>query len=265
MKANEKTDVVYWNNIWLKNQMPELFNLESKDLNYFVQNEMHKFFLNVFKDKKHFKIIEIGSGNSIWPVYFNKNFNADISCLDYSKEGCEKSKKILNQYHVNGEVFQRDLFDDNSDLVGKYDYVVSFGVAEHFDDITIFLNACSRFLKADGEIITFIPNLSGPLGSIQKRLNKKVYDLHNPATKEDMIRYHEAASLNLVQCSYFTFINLCVLNSDLLPQITFKYFRQLLSVCSKFFWFFETKGFRFPVNRFTSPYLVARANQKKIK
>jgi len=57
--------------------------------------------------------------------------------------------------------------DPPDHLLGAYDFGVSFGVAEHFEDTAECLAAFRRFLKPSGILFTAIPNLAGLLGSAE--------------------------------------------------------------------------------------------------
>lgn len=260
MNQVDKAGVQYWDSNWTDSDKPILFSEENKNLDNYVNLQLHKYFKSLFGEKGDFSILEIGCANSIWPIYFNQFFNARVDGLDYSEVGCQKSRELLKYHNTPGNIYCSNLFDPPKEILNKYDYVVSFGVVEHFEDTANCLQSCAKFLKPGGKLITLIPNIPGIIGLIQKRIDREVYDVHVPLTKETLSRAHQEASLRLDNCEYFLSINLNVVNSGSFSSNKYNtYFRRLLSVPSKTCWILEKYGLRIPENRFTSPYIIAIA------
>ena len=94
-----------------------------------------------------------------------------MSGLDYSDIGCQKSRAILRNEGVEGQIFHGDMFDPPAHLKGKFDVVFSNGLVEHFEDTKKAVSACASFLKPGGMMVTLIPNLSGMLGPLQQILD----------------------------------------------------------------------------------------------
>lgn len=91
-------------------------------------------------------MLEVGCGGSRWlPFFANHGFR--VTGIDYSALGCEQARAILDREHISGDIYERDAFGANSDLVGGFDVVVSFGVVEHFRDTTEPVRAFARYLK----------------------------------------------------------------------------------------------------------------------
>jgi cyclopropane fatty-acyl-phospholipid synthase-like methyltransferase len=146
-------------------------------------------------------LLEVGCGCSRWlPFFANGGFS--VAGIDYSTLGCEQARMILDREHTTGDIYERDAFDANSDLVGRFDVVVSFGVVEHFRDTTEPIRAFARYLKPRGLMISTCPNMTGILGFSQKLLNLSVYDGHVPLTTERMRGAHEMAGLTVTHCAY---------------------------------------------------------------
>jgi len=61
----------------------------------------------------------------------------------------------------------------------------------------------SLYLNKNGIIITVIPNMNGIVGFLQKIFNKKVYDVHIPYTKDDILKAHENANYKTLFCDYY--------------------------------------------------------------
>ena len=260
MNQVDKAGAEYWDNNWSDAEKPILFSEENQSLDNYVNLQLHQYFKALFADKKRFSILEIGGANSIWPIYFNQFFKAQADGLDYSEVGCERSIQLLKHHNIPGNIFCADLFDPPKEIHHKYDYVVSFGVVEHFEDTANCLQCCARLLKPGGTLITLIPNIPSIIGLIQKYIDREVYDIHVPLTKKKLSGAHQKTSLELERCEYFMSINLSVVNSGSFSSHKYnKYLRHMLSVPSKVCWILERCGIRIPKNRFTSPYIIAVA------
>lgn len=263
MTQNDKAGTTYWNNNWSKVQYPKAFDVNEQSLENYVNIQLHTFFKDLLKDTKQFSVLEIGCANSIWPIYFYQYFSANVYGIDYSEVGCEKSRSLLEHYKVPGKIYYADLFSPPSELLEKFDLVVSFGVVEHFKDTVHCLKSCAAFVKPGGLLLTLIPNIPSIIGFIQKFVDRKVYDIHIPITKKKMIDFHESAALELTYCDYLMSINLNVVNSGSFSSHHFNPFlRHTLSSISKVFWILEKYGLKILKNRFTSPYIIAVAKTK---
>jgi len=143
MTQIDKAGANYWDQNWSQADIPKLFDHNDQNLDNYVNLQLHEYLKVLLKDKKEFSVLEIGCANSVWPMYFYQQFNAEIHGLDYSEIGCEKSRRLLNHYKIPGEIYCADLFTPPADLLEKFDLVVSFGVVEHFENTTDCINACA--------------------------------------------------------------------------------------------------------------------------
>ncbi|MBL0941523.1 MAG: class I SAM-dependent methyltransferase [Alphaproteobacteria bacterium] len=258
MAQIDKAGTSYWDTNWSHVDFPKQFDHTDTALDNYFNLELDKFFQRFLQDKKGLSVLEIGCANSIWPIYFHKYFDAKVSGLDYSEVGCEKSRALLKHYEVPGNIYCADLFKPPADLLQKFDLVVSFGVVEHFENTAECLKSCAAFVKPGGALLTLIPNMPSIIGFIQKYVDRDIYDVHMPLTKQMFKKAHEQANLPLKEYGYFMSINLGVVNSGVFSNNPFnKYLRHVLSSISKICWIFERCGVRIPKNRFTSPYILA--------
>ncbi len=247
MNTKDKAGVSYWDSNWEKADIPCMFNPQDQSLDNHVKQQLHIYFQKLLKNKKRIKILEIGCANSIWPIYFYQHHGAQVFGLDYSEVGCSKSRAIFKHYNVPGKVYCEDFFNPSAELLNKFDLVVSFGVVEHFENTSECLQACSAFVKPDGLLLTLIPNMPSLIGFIQKRIDRAVYDVHMPLTKKKFLAAHQRAELTLIECNYFMFINLGVVNSGKFSTHPLnKYLRRALSASSKIFWMLERMAFDSP-------------------
>ncbi|MDO9553104.1 bifunctional 2-polyprenyl-6-hydroxyphenol methylase/3-demethylubiquinol 3-O-methyltransferase UbiG [Rhodonellum sp.] len=105
-------------------------------------------------------VLEIGCGNSFWLLYLNKKFGVKVAGLDYSNQGCELVKKRLSIANIDSKIYCENFFSDNIGIVGKYDFVFSLGVAEHFDNTADTIENLLKYVKNNGYLFTEIPNFN---------------------------------------------------------------------------------------------------------
>ena len=202
-------------------------------------------------------LLELGCARSAWLPYFSKELGFCVTGIDYSHVGCEQAKAILAVEGVEGDVALADIFSPPPHLLNSFDYVVSFGVVEHFEATAECLRCCGAFLKSGGTLITVIPNMNGLVGLLQKWLAREVYDVHVPLDAKALRRGHEGAGLEVLRCEYFCFLHLGVLNLSRIRQSFLGlWFSRLLVAVSAATWIVERMGIKLPVNKMTSPYVI---------
>lgn len=264
-KAGEK----YWSNIWENNPLPNSLTFKKHSINSYLNIRFDECFEEIFStiETKNAKLLEIGCGNSVWLPYFNQRFGFEVNGLDYSPQGCDSSKKILEREGIVGGIYCEDFFNPSKELLGKYDVVVSLGVAEHFTDTTEAIKAFSKFLKPGGILVTEIPNLSSSLGFLQKTFNKEVYDIHVPLDKEELKKAHENAGLSVFLSRYVVGISLQVNLDEKNKPIKYKKLKRLivysLSLIVKIIWIIEYTIGWLPGNKCFSPIIFVAAKNGK--
>ncbi|MGA9853612.1 MAG: class I SAM-dependent methyltransferase [Gammaproteobacteria bacterium] len=256
----DRAGLQYWEAGWSQAAFPVPFDPNDTSLNNHVNREFHRYFSRLLAGRKGLKFLEIGCANSVWPIYFSRHHGCEVCGLDYSETGCARSRKLLHDYQIAGTVYCADLFQPPPDLLSQFDLVVSFGVAEHFDSTPGCLRACAGFVRPGGLLVTVIPNLTGMTGMIQRWVDKQIYSIHVPMTKDRFRQAHEDAGLQVESCEYFMSISLGSVNSGKFTTHPLnRYLRRMLSWVSKACWFLERYGIRIPANRITSPYIMSVA------
>jgi cyclopropane fatty-acyl-phospholipid synthase-like methyltransferase len=148
--------------------------------------------------------MEIGCGDSVHLPLIGRRYDVSVAGLDFTENGCRLATERLHEQGLEGAIYQRDLFGANEDLHGKFDYVASFGLVEHFDDPSEPLKAMRAFLKPGGRILTTMPNVSP--GSmhvfLQRIVGPKILAVHHLMTADDLRRFHERAGYRIIRCGY---------------------------------------------------------------
>lgn len=207
------------------------------------------------------RILEIGAGDSQWLPYLAAKYpTSSFVGLDYSDAGCRKlAERAANlQQGINIDICQQDMFSDDDSLHGMFDLAISFGVVEHFTDLSMVLNQKRKFLKEDGILFSLIPNLAGVTGRLVELLNKEVYDTHNPHDWTSFEEGHRLAGLKVVDGGYLGSSNFGVLYSCIERQKGVSWQLCLfLTRLSKAVWFLESRVGNLPATRAFSPYIYA--------
>ncbi|ALA60773.1 class I SAM-dependent methyltransferase [Nitrospira moscoviensis] len=212
------------------------------------------------------RVLEIGAGDSPWLPYFAGKYpGGRFAGLDYSQAGCERlAKRAAALGGASSiEVHHQDLFAAHSELHGRFDLVVSFGVVEHFADLAHALAAKRRYLKDGGLMCTVIPNMAGVLGRLTRRFNRSVYDMHNPHDWESFLDGHRRAGLAVLSGGYLGSSNFGVLSSCFRERRGLAWHTYvLLTRLSKAVWFLESRFGDLPASKTLSPYIVAVSRAK---
>jgi 2-polyprenyl-3-methyl-5-hydroxy-6-metoxy-1,4-benzoquinol methylase len=259
----DKAGKKYWDEAWNEAVLPIIWDPRKPGLNNYVQKQFHEYFSHAFKFLEPIhgkKLLEIGCARSATLPYFAKEFGFEVTGIDYSEVGCEMAQAILEEEGIKGTVLCEDFFTPSDTLKEQFDVVVSFGVAEHFQDTAGCISAFSRFLKPGGIIITNIPNMVGIVGYIQKVINRPIFDIHVPIDKEALLREHKKLGLKLLNCNYFMSTNFGVCNLNGIPVgkpvwYIKKIIIAMLARLSMVLWLLELKVGKFKANKFMSPYI----------
>lgn len=264
--SGDKAGRTYWEGIWQDGAAAEAVDPRRPGLNNYVYRELHRVFVGILaaRGSQGQKLIELGCGNSGWLPYFSREFGFCVHGIDYSDTGCQSARATLRKAGVLGEIVCGDIFRPPQDLIGSFDVVFSFGVAEHFTDTSDCIRAFAAFLRPGGVMVTLIPNMKGLPGLLQKVMDRQVYDIHVPLSPSILSLAHAAAGLNVIQCRYFLPINLNVVNVERRKgTILHRAFVRLRSWTSKAVWTVQSMAPILPANCVTSPYIICVAEKPK--
>jgi len=260
-RASSKND---WKNYY--DARGERKNYTPTNLNDF-RNFLHKNLLD--KIKKYFcgdSLIEVGAGDSTL-LLDCKHYLAVDRCvgLDYLPDACDLLKKKIADTGLNIDVVCADMFDPPTDLLEKFDFVMSFGVVEHFHNLPDVLSAISRFAKPGGIVFTLIPNNKKSIyGWLMKKWNRKVFDAHVLYDARDLECACRESGLDIMETKYFGSSNFGMLSwcfhdrpNDFIHLIYVQ-----LTRLSKSIWLLE-KYLRIPIpaTRTFSPYIICVAKK----
>jgi 2-polyprenyl-3-methyl-5-hydroxy-6-metoxy-1,4-benzoquinol methylase len=266
-KGEDKAGEAYWTGLWKDRPLPKSVLHDDPIISEHFTRAWKALFKQALEGvPAGSTLLEIGCSGSPWLPYCHHAHGLRVRGLDYSEIGCEQARAVLARDKAPGEVVCADFFAPPPELRGSHDAVISIGVVEHFTDTAGCLRAFAEFLRPGGVMLTIIPNLSGLLGMLQKRLNRPVYDLHVILNREKLAAAHRDAGLTVVSCEYFMFANSGVLvpcgpKDRPSRRWLMQRFQNRLGGMTEFLWAREERGWRLPPNVFTSPYVVCVARK----
>lgn len=263
--SERKTSREYWDDIWVAGSGHSINDPSDPSLGNRPIRVLDEYFRErLASAPKGARLLEIGCANSTWLPYFAHRFGLQVTGLDYSEVGCEAARSNLKENAVVADVVCADLFTPPEELKGRFDFVVSFGVVEHFEDTVQCLQAMATYLQPQGVMITNIPNMTGAVGWVQKAVNRPVFDIHVPLDRDDLARAHEEAGLVVRDCRYLMSTNFGVCNLNGVERggpkwWVKKLFQAGLARFSILTWWMEDRGVHVPVARPLSPYVYCTA------
>jgi SAM-dependent methyltransferase len=147
-------------------------------------------------------VCEVGCADSRWIPFLIRQ-GAQVAGLDYSDVGIRRLKTQLASSGLSAELVLGDMFQQTALGYGRFDLVFSVGLVEHFRDGISAVGALARLLRPSGVLLTIIPNMVGLWGSVQKHLDRSIYDLHVPYTPDRLDDLHRSAGLEVLDAARF--------------------------------------------------------------
>jgi len=214
------------------------------------------------------KVCEVGGGDGEVLAYLAKWYpSTDFSVIDFSPVGCDLAQRRARNEGVQLNVYQADIFTPPSELIEKFDLVLSLGVVEHFTDLASVLAAKTRLLKSGGKVFSLIPNFSSPIYAyLCKRWSKTVYEDHVPHDMQSFLAGHNRAGLTPLRHGYLGAIEFGMLSMAMAaPEPKSWVDRQtylFLTRLSKAIHFFEYNTIDFPPTKLLSPFMYVISSSR---
>ncbi len=154
MNDTKLTGQTFWENYW------EGKPGNRKKKTSLLIKEILRFFDRHLPATPGLTILEVGGAYGHYLLYLTRHFGYSAFSLDYSNVGNKQTQETFEKAGIPVEVFERDLFADNSDLP-KFDIVYSLGFIEHFDEPVNVVARHLDLLKPGGILLLGVPNYSG--------------------------------------------------------------------------------------------------------
>jgi 2-polyprenyl-3-methyl-5-hydroxy-6-metoxy-1,4-benzoquinol methylase len=169
------TEKDHWENRWKRIKKPKEIQRDTK---HPVNLELIKIFDRYLPQRRGLKILEIGGAPGQFLAYLAKEFGYSAHAIDYSTIGCEKMREAFESANLDVTIYNRDIFDDLSDLP-RFDIVFSMGFIEHFNDLDSIVGKHVELLKNHGILILGVPNYRGISQAVLKRLAPQLLSKHH--------------------------------------------------------------------------------------
>lgn len=215
-RAEDKAGKHHWDDAWSQTDLPPAIDPRARGLNHYLDRATHAWFRSVLgsTDWRGRRLLEVGCGNSVLLPYLAREFGFEPTGLDYSELGCKRARESLARERIRGTIHCEDFFAPSAGLRSQFDVVVSWGVAEHFQPTSRCLAAFAAFLKPGGSMITIVPNMTGPMGALQKAADPAVFGIHVPLDRQALAAAHVEAGLEVARSGYLMLFNLNVVNLE---------------------------------------------------
>jgi SAM-dependent methyltransferase len=245
----------HWDAEWAKVRKPLAFGRVWPDrvLADYIQRH-----LGVLQGKR---LIELGAGNSRYLPGLAMRFGVLVSGLDYSAVGADLARRNLAEAGVEAEVVVADLFDPPVGWQGRFDYVMTFGVVEHFDDTAAVIRAAARYLAPRGRMLTLIPNMRGIPGVLTRWMSHDLYERHVPMTADQLARAHQDAGLVVERLDYAVGFDGWVVNPGASPTRWKRWLYKPVLALTRLLWALEERFGWIKPNRISSPWVIAIAHR----
>lgn len=152
------------------------------------------------------RFLEIGGAYSKVLYRFSGETGCGIELygLDNSVRAARRTGEKFARRNI--KIVVGDIF--NSPLQSaSLQFVVSFGLIEHFPDPTDYLDKCHEILAPGGRLVVGYPSYCGITGYLQRRINPAAFDFHFSQPAERMREIITRTGFSEVEAEYFGLFN----------------------------------------------------------
>ena len=169
--ADKLTTQSYWESYY-KNNHADKTHIQAVCSRY--DTYWHKFIDTESQGKS---IIEIGGFPGRYLAYLSDKFKLVPTSLDYNSD----ASQIKNTFGVMDvdefTILQQDFTQFQTEKT--YDYVMSNGFIEHFEDFDTILDMHVTYMKDDGKLYVMIPNMRGYINLYKYLVDHQNLTIHN--------------------------------------------------------------------------------------
>ena len=168
-----RTNRQHWDAVWdpaIRLRLPSKLNVSVLNLMRLLKRHVHP----------GTKYLEIGCAPGKILAWVARELRAEVSGIDYSALGVEKSRNLFESLGLEGDITCQDMFDHHLTL-SSFDVVASFGVVEHFDNPELAVEQHIQLIRPGGTALITVPNYGGLYGRLQRLVDPDNLTLHNLA------------------------------------------------------------------------------------
>ena len=171
---NELTSESDWDSAWEAFE-PDLIKDNNKILG--KNGTFLKTLEKRLKIKNSSSVLELGGACSSYLCSLAKFKNANASVIDYSRVGLSKTKKLFELNGCEVEIFNGN-FSNHDFGNKKFDYIVHWGLIEHFKNPIDIFTLSANLLNSSGATIFTMPNMEAYGVNLWKKYDTDDYNTH---------------------------------------------------------------------------------------
>jgi 2-polyprenyl-3-methyl-5-hydroxy-6-metoxy-1,4-benzoquinol methylase len=200
LKLNETTNQQYWDERW--SGWHKMSQVARWDQMWGPNGSFLRLIKRYTGNLKNLKILELGGAGSYHCLSLAKWGNAEITLIDYSAIGLEKTEAIYAKNGCPIKTIQADFFTWNPGEE-KFDLIVHWGVLEHFQDPYSILQLCSECVKPGGQVIFTMPNMEAWGSKLWKKWSPLDWERHIFHSDPQIIEAARRAGLKFQEVFYW--------------------------------------------------------------
>ena len=154
MGSGSLTDTAYWDRYWDRISVPREHRHQPRE---FYVNAILDVFDRYLPADPSMTAAEIGGAPGQYLAYLHRSRGYQITCVDFSRSGCRKTRENFRLLGIDGSVIQADITDDVGALP-TFDVGYSLGLIEHFADRTPVVGQHVRPIRPGGYLVLGVPN-----------------------------------------------------------------------------------------------------------
>jgi len=146
---------------------------------------------------------ELGCAPGAWLAFCARRLGLAVSGCDDSSTGIQVARALLKSAGVSDAgILEADALALPSMLHGRYDLAYSFGLIEHFSDLSGILRAHAVACRPGGVVLVTAPNLRGASGAIYRRASTTLLRSHRIVTPAELRSCAPSAGLVPIALGY---------------------------------------------------------------
>ena len=171
---NELTTEDHWDSNW-SDYLPKVINPNDSILG--INGAFLRSLEKRHKLVNNSSVIELGGACSAYLCALSKFRQLKSSVIDYSHVGLRKTVELFELNDCEVEIFQGNLFNFNFSK-SSYNYVVHWGLIEHFNDPSEIFEITHNILKDDGITFFTMPNMDALGKGLWQKYDKEDFNTH---------------------------------------------------------------------------------------
>lgn len=197
--SNETTDQQYWDERW--SGWNKITQVAQWDKMWGPRGSFLRLLTRYVGSLQNLKVLELGGAGSYHCLTLAKWGNAEITLIDYSSIGLEKTKMVYAKNDCSIKTIQADFFSWSPE--DKFDLIVHWGVLEHFQDPYTILRLCSDWVKPGGQVVFTMPNMEAWGSALWKRWSPSDWERHIFHSDQQIKEAAEKAGLEHKEVFYW--------------------------------------------------------------